>query len=185
MRTAFKEWAVVCKALAAGEQTLILRKGGIVEEGGEFRPDHPEFLLFPTFSHQSPDSVVPTARRLLLDLEADEPEAGTVVFRHYAVVVDALRVKSLPAVLRLRGQHIWSDEIVEERFHRWGEFVYPLVTRVYALSQAVVLPLEEEYTGCKSWVELSQDVPTSGSQPVLSDEQFARRHADLREALRG
>lgn len=185
MRTAFKEWAVVCKALAAGEQSLILRKGGIVEEGGEFRPDHPEFLLFPTFSHQSPDSVVPAARRLLVDLEADEPETGTVVFKNYAVVADGLRVKSLSAVLRLRGQHIWSDDVVEERFHRWGEFVYALVVRVYALPQAVALPLEEEYTGCKSWVELSQDVPTAGSRAVLSDEEFARRHAAIREALRG
>lgn len=185
MRTAFKEWAVICRALAAGEQTLILRKGGIVEEGGEFRPDHPEFLLFPTFSHQSPDSIVPAARRLLLELDAEEPEAGTVVFKHHAVVADALRVKSLSAVLRLRGQHIWSDEIVEERFHRWGDFVYALFVRVYALPRAVVLPLEEEYTGCKSWVELSQDVSTAGSHAVLSDEDFARRHAAIREALRG
>ncbi|HVA46561.1 MAG TPA: DUF1802 family protein [Pirellulales bacterium] len=184
MRTAFKEWAVVCKALAGGRQSLILRKGGIVEEGGEFRPDHPEFLLFPTFSHQSPDSVVPDARPLLRDLKADEPEAGTIVLRHYAVVADALRVKSLSAVLRLRGQHIWSDEVVEERFHRWREFVYALVVRVYALPQAVVLPLEEDYTGCKSWVELSHDVPIAGSDSVLSDEEFARRHEAIRGALR-
>lgn len=183
MKTAFKEWSVVCRALASGRQTVILRKGGIVEEGGEFKPDHPEFLLLPTFSHQSPDSVVAEARPWLLDMEADEPETGTIVLRHYATVADALRVKSLSAVLRLRGQHIWSDETVEERFHRWREMIYALVVRVYALPQPVVLPMEEEYTGCKSWVDLAQDVPIAGSQPVLSDDEFVLRHKSVRAAL--
>lgn len=185
MKTAFKEWAVICQALAEGRQALILRKGGIVEAGGEFRPDQPEFLLFPTFSHQSPDSVVPDARSLLETAMADEPEAGEVVFRHYAVVADALRVKDLAAVLRLRGQHIWSDEVIEERFHRWRDSIYALIVRVYRLPRGVVLPLEEDYTGCKSWVELARDVPVDGSSPVLSDDEFARRHHAIRAALRG
>ena len=33
---AFKEWAVICHRLGAGEQSLLLRKGGIAEEGGVF-----------------------------------------------------------------------------------------------------------------------------------------------------
>ena len=37
---AFKEWAVICEALALGRQALILRKGGIAETGGAFRPEH-------------------------------------------------------------------------------------------------------------------------------------------------
>lgn len=185
MKTAFKEWAVICKALASGRQTLILRKGGIVEAGGEFRPDQTDFFLFPTFSHQSPDSVIPEARPFLIDLETDEPEAGTIVLRHYALVAEALRVKNLSAVLRLRGEHVWADEVVKERFHRWRDFVYALVVRVYALPHAVGLPLEEEYTGCKSWIELTHDVSIAGSSPVLSDEEFARRHAAIRAALNG
>lgn len=185
MKTAFKEWAVICRALAAGRQTLILRKGGIVETGGEFRPEHPEFLLFPTFSHQSPDSVVPEARSLLPTAAAEEPEVGEVVFRHWAVVADALHVKDLPAVLRLQGRHIWSDEVIEERFHRWRDSIYALVVRVYRLPQPVTLPLEEEYTGCKSWVDLSRDIPSEGSAPVLADDEFALRQESIRAALRG
>lgn len=183
MKTAFKEWAVICKALASGRQALILRKGGIVEAGGEFRPDQPEFFLFPTFSHQSRDSVVPEAWPLLSDMEADEPEAGTIVLRHFGVVSDAMRVKSLSAALRLRGEHIWADEVVEERFHRWRDFIYALAVRVYALPQPVVLPLEEEYTGCKSWIELNRDVSIAGSMPVLSDEEFGRRRDAIVAAL--
>lgn len=183
MRDAFKEWAVVCRALARGQQSLILRKGGIIEEGGEFKPDRLAFLLFPTYSHQSPDSVVPLARPWLLELEDEQPEAGTVVLRHYAEVTDVLRIHSLPAVLRLAGLHIWSDEVVEERFHRWREAIYALLVRVYELPQPAVLELREEYTGCKSWVELTEDVPTSGSRPVLSDTDFARQAAAVRSAL--
>ena len=45
---AFKEWAVVCAALATGQQSLILRKGGIHEGRDGFRVEHREFWLFPT-----------------------------------------------------------------------------------------------------------------------------------------
>ena len=48
----FKEWAIVCEALGCGEQSIILRKGGIAEgrEGFSFR--HAEFFLFPTYFHE-------------------------------------------------------------------------------------------------------------------------------------
>src|SRR2546422_3996735 len=36
VRAAFKEWAVVVDALGRGEQVIILRKGGIAEDRGEF-----------------------------------------------------------------------------------------------------------------------------------------------------
>ena len=49
---AFKEWAVICRALAEGRQSLILRKGGIAEAGGQFRPEHDRFLLYPTYFHE-------------------------------------------------------------------------------------------------------------------------------------
>ena len=49
---ALKEWAVAVKALGRGEQTLILRKGGIHRDDRDFRLVDPEFLLFPTYLHQ-------------------------------------------------------------------------------------------------------------------------------------
>ena len=33
---AFKEWLGVCEALGSGRQSLILRKGGVAEDGGEY-----------------------------------------------------------------------------------------------------------------------------------------------------
>ena len=61
MRTAFKEWAIVVDALGRGEQILILRKGGIAEGRGGFKPEHERFLLFPTLFHQQRESVLPAA----------------------------------------------------------------------------------------------------------------------------
>ena len=51
-QVALKEWAVTVNALAEGAQILLLRKGGIHEEGKDFRVIHPEFLLYPTYEHQ-------------------------------------------------------------------------------------------------------------------------------------
>jgi len=45
----FKEWALVCEALGRGEQTIILRKGGIAEGRGGFAFQHSEFFLFRRF----------------------------------------------------------------------------------------------------------------------------------------
>ena len=86
MKTAFKEWAVICHALGTGRQVLILRKGGIGEDAGMFRPEHREFLFFPTGFHQSPGKVLPEADRLLREAEAERPSADQVTFRHFAVL---------------------------------------------------------------------------------------------------
>ncbi len=54
---ALKEWAVTIAALAAGDQVLIVRKGGIGEK--RFELPHPRFYLFPTYAHQRPELVKP------------------------------------------------------------------------------------------------------------------------------
>ena len=65
---ALKEWAVACNALRDGEQIVILRKGGIHRDDNNFSTefaDHPEFLLFPTYLHQTRDLVKPEFHDLL------------------------------------------------------------------------------------------------------------------------
>ena len=43
----FKEWAIVCEALGRGEQSIILRKGGIAEGRDGFSFRHRGVLSFP------------------------------------------------------------------------------------------------------------------------------------------
>jgi hypothetical protein len=185
MKTAFKEWAAICRALGSGEQIVILRKGGIVEPGGDFRVEHREFLLFPTYLHQSPDSLIPAARPLLDEVQAEMPNTGEIVFRHYARVTDHFRIQSADESSRLRRYHVWSEAVVEERFHRWQKSLHVLLVRVYALNQPKTIPSRDEYAGCKSWVDLDVDVSVEGAQPVIADEEYRRRADEIRFSLRG
>ncbi len=153
-RVAFKEWAAICRALASGRQDVILRKGGIVEPGGGFRPEHAHFLLLPTFVHQATESLIPEARDLLVDIDADRPPEGSVVFRHAATVRAARRVSRLEDLAAYRGRHVWADAVVAERFHRWQDELHVLEVEVSPLPEPLALPWHESFGGCKSWVEL-------------------------------
>src|SRR5579885_3233527 len=87
LRIAFKEWAVVCRALAEGRQALILRKGGIAEEGGVFRPEHDRFWLYPTYFHEPQrNGIKPEFAPPLAAAEADRPPTGTLRLTHFAEV---------------------------------------------------------------------------------------------------
>jgi len=154
MQTAFKEWAAICRALAEHRQDVILRKGGIIEPGGGFRLEHREFLLLPTFLHQSAESLIPKARDLLEDIDADRPPPGQVVFTHAASVTQAHQIRSIDELARFRDRHVWSDAVVAERFHRWRDELHVLEVAVTPLPQPLVLPWHDDYGGCKSWVTL-------------------------------
>ena len=52
MMNALKEWATVVNALENGDQTVLLRKGGILEDSSGFVVESEKFFLFPTFEHQ-------------------------------------------------------------------------------------------------------------------------------------
>lgn len=153
-RTAFKEWAAICRALATGRQDVILRKGGITEPGGTFRPEHARFLLLPTFLHQAAESLVPEARDLLVGIDDDRPPEGLVRFTHVADVVAAHRITDRHALDPFRSRHVWAESVVDERFHRWKEELHVLEVAVSPLPSPVVLPWHESYGGCRSWVEL-------------------------------
>lgn len=184
MRHAFKEWAAVCRALAAGRQIVLLRKGGIAEESGRFRPGPESFLLLPTYLHQSADQLAPEAAAYLREAESSAPPPDQVEIALYAELAWARRVDRWDRLERIAGEHVWSPAVVRERFERWRDAgLYVLALRVFELPRSVRLPMRTEYGGCKSWVELAEDVPTSGSHPVLPGPEFERRLARLAAAI--
>ena len=71
MNIGFKEWALVCDALGRGEQSIILRKGGIAEGRAGFRFQHPEFLLLPTLFHEQAAKLRVPADTSLPAMRAD------------------------------------------------------------------------------------------------------------------
>ncbi len=168
MRLAFKEWAVVVDALEQGHQSVILRKGGIAEGPGGFRPEHARFLLFPTWFHQQRDQVIPSAQLRFDELAGQRPPAESVRITSWAEVVSWRKLASLAEAEALRGAHVWRDEVVAGRFN-WGPepAIYALKLQIFRLPQPWSGPLLAAYGGCKSWVDLDVDVPTDGSLPVV------------------
>jgi hypothetical protein len=174
LKYAFKEWAVICRALAEGRQALILRKGGIAETGGDFEVAHTRFWLFPTYLHEKPEALKPEALPLLQAAEADRPPAGKVLLSHFAEVGGVYQVHDLVGALKIDPLHLWSPETVEARFRyrQPGLFVLPL--RVYRVPETFEIADTAYYAGCKSWVELEKELPTAGAVPVLDDDDFRR-----------
>jgi hypothetical protein len=184
VRVAFKEWAVIVDALGRGDQIIVLRKGGISEGRGGFQVEHPQFLFFPTLFHQQRKSVLSAAQSRFDRIAPYLPPEGRLRLEFCATVVSWRSLDSLAAAERLRGQHIWRDEVIAERFD-WGKSknIFAVACRVHRLRASVELPMLAQYGGCKSWVELERDVITDGALPVLNDQQFAsqlnRFHAAL------
>lgn len=172
MRYGFKEWAVVCRALAMGRQALILRKGGIAEESGVFRPDHARFWLLPTYLHQNADGLKPEAATSLPAVERDRPPTEIIRLTHYVEVPGVFRAERLDPLLELDRLHVWSAATVRQRFAYRAPGLFVLPARVFALTEPIDVANRPEYDGCKTWVDFGSELPTNG-KPVLSDREFA------------
>jgi len=180
---AFKEWAVIAGLLGAGEQILILRKGGIHEKRGGFEVEHRGFYLFPTLFHQQRESVVPAVRTRCDEFLSKYSDPGSVSIEHWIEVAESRWVTEWPRIGKLAPFHAWTDAIIRDRFG-WGkdEGIFVIAARVFRLAAPRVVPVLKEYGGCKSWidVEASAFPPLEGKRPVLGDAQFANQ---LREVL--
>ena len=186
MRVAFKEWAAVCGALARGRQALILRKGGIAEAGGTFRPEHPRFWLYPTHFHElQAKGLKPAFATLIEATNADFPAPGMVGLSHYVEVARTWFVNKLDAVLALDKLHVWSEELVRQRFAYRTPGLFVLAVRTYFLPDPIDVPELPEYAGCRTWVHLDRDVPTDEGLSVLTDEEFNLALGNIRKALGG
>src|SRR3954463_14224692 len=108
---AFKEWAGVCDALGSGRQSLILRKGGVAEGPGGFRPEHPAFWLYPTQVHEAEQGLRTPTR----PMAADPP--GVVAINSLAVVEWTGRVDRVEQLATIEGLHDWTEATVLGRFH--------------------------------------------------------------------
>jgi len=172
-RFALKEWAVVLAALAEGRQTLLLRKGGLIEKAPRFTIEHSEFFIYPTYLHQQRKGIIPEWTKEPERILASPPPDDQVVLSHYAVVHDAFRIAELDRIQRLAGHHGLSDEEVQKRFF-YGKTpgLHLILLRVFRLPEPVRLPTRPYYAGCRSWVDLGQELPTAGARPVLDDDAF-------------
>lgn len=47
-----------------------------------------------------------------------------------------------------------------------------MAVRIFRLPGPVDLPMHESYGGCKSWIELAENIETEGARAVLDDNAF-------------
>lgn len=183
---ALKEWAIVCRALAGGRQTLLIRKGGIQEIKSGFEAWHRDFWLFPTYVHQKAADLVPGVHAEFEAVQAAQPPAGTIPIQLYATLADVVKVTDLDRLRSLEGYHILSWDCVASRFtYRNRPGVHVMTLRVYRRPQVVPLENTPGYDGCVSWVDLDVAPTTEGCVPVLPDAEFEARLADIRGRLAG
>jgi hypothetical protein len=150
---AFKEWQLVAEALAAGEQSVILRKGGISEGKLGFQWLHEKFFLFPSLFHEQARQVKPLIDGSLRDIP--EASGDEVVFSVYVETIKTGRLHDWDEVLRLDPYHIWKEEVVRERFE-WGDepgLSYAVV-KVWQLTDPWILKNRTSFGGCRSWFGL-------------------------------
>jgi hypothetical protein len=181
---ALKEWAVVCRALELGRQSVLLRKGGIVEETRDFSLVERRFLLFPTYEHQEETSVQESYRNWFRETLDERPSPEVVRISAWAEVTDLFLTHDLDALLRLAGLYAWSEDYIRMRMaYKPRKPMNIVVVRTSRLPEPVDLPVLEHFAGCKSWVPLESTVPLAGSVTVISEADHADRVSAVESGL--
>ena len=200
---ALKEWAVVCKALEEGRQVILLRKGGIMEYRQGFEVKHTDFFLYPTFEHQSKESLQPNyANQLDLVLQ-NGPVNNRNRITSCAAVVLVKEITNKSVLERLEKYHIWNEQYINVRFsYNPKRPLNVVLLRVYKMNTPLEVDLKPELTGCKSWIpvqlllsdtKLQQeydhqsgsaiDIVKPDCKPVFNDSDFTEIVTELQEVL--
>ncbi len=176
----FKEWALVCGALGRGEQTVLLRKGGIAEGRDGFAFRHPEFFLFPTFFHEQ------TEQTRLSDPALPTRADAQIAIDVFARIEETRFVSDWETAAALEPLHVLKSGVVRERFdYDGGNGIHVAFVRAFRLRPTWRFPEETRYGGCRSWVKLPDAPNDLQLSSVLSDEEHAERLAQFRAILNG
>lgn len=174
----FKEWALVCEALGRGDQSVILRKGGIAEGRDGFSFRHRDFFLFPTWFHEQREKV------RAVDLDVVKPNPDCIGIRFFARIESSHLINSLRVAEALEPLHVLRPEVVRERFEYDDEpGLHVAFVRVCQLQDPWTISNEKKYGGCKSWVDLPGPPPELRLNPVLTDAEHDSRRDLLKSLL--
>lgn len=182
---ALKEWATAVAALEAGKTIMLLRKGGIREEGNRFTVAYDRVLLYPTFEHQQPDLLKPEYAEGVKPVES-RWHLETIRISAWAEITDIFQVSDADTVASLLPYHIWNERLASDRL-KWKprQPLYLLLLRVYKLPQIHTIPYRQEYGGCKSWIDLAEPISLAGASPVLDDAFYTQLVEKIRRIVTG
>jgi hypothetical protein len=174
---ALKEWAIVCRALEDGRQVLLLRKGGIMEYRHGFEVKHSTFFLYPTFEHQSKESIQADYAKKFDMLTHEQPSHKNNTITSYARAVSVKQIIDGSLLPRLQKYHIWNNSYVDVRLnYNPKRPINVVLLRVYKLDKPIEVEVKSEWLGCKSWIPIksspfqSQSTSHIEEQPQLDRE---------------
>ncbi|MFA6288245.1 MAG: DUF1802 family protein [Opitutaceae bacterium] len=181
---AFKEWQVITEALGSGEQTIILRKGGISEGRAGFQIEANRFWLFPTQFHAQREKTKPAAAKWFPPVGTTPAAPANITLRYFADIVQTSFLTRWEDVAALDPLHFWTEAAVREKFE-WDQppGLHALVVRIHCLNTPVTLPLTPDMGGCKSWIGVPCGFADTPSSPVLDDRAFASRLVEITRVL--
>ena len=183
-RTALKEWAVLCDALADGEIIALVRKGGIREQRAGFAVRHDRFLRYPTYFHEKSAELQPRFAERIGDAAAARPPEGIIRIPLVAEVVATWHVRELERLRAIEQYHGMAWPAVVSRFeYRGTNDVRVIAARVLRLPRSHDVPETRRYQGCVSWVALDSALDVRGATAVLTDTALASRVAAISQAL--
>ncbi|NEQ39341.1 MAG: DUF1802 family protein [Okeania sp. SIO3I5] len=176
---ALKEWNVAVNALENGNTIMLLRKGGIREQGNNFTVVHKQVLLYPTFEHQQPNLLKPQyAKQVEIVDSGWHPEK--IKISSFAEITNVLPVSDPSILNNLFAYHIWNEKFVSDRL-KWKpqQRLYILLLRTYKLSQVYEIFYHPKYGGCRSWINLAKPINITDLVPVLNDDTYRNRSAEI------
>jgi hypothetical protein len=174
-----KEWAVAVNALEQGKTIMLLRKGGIQEQGGRFKVAHDEVLLYPTYEHQQPFLLKSEYAQQVTPVKSGwHPE--TIGIGSFAQITDIFPVTDEKIISASLPFHVWNQQFISDRL-KWKprQPLYILLLRTYKLAQTHIIPYRSEYGGCKSWIDLAAPISIEEAQPVLNDSAYTALVAEI------
>ena len=187
---ALKEWSIICKALEDGNQTILLRKGGILEYKKGFEIRQKSFLLFPTLEHQAEEYLqskyLQTYDLLLRGNKSEDIQNKTNTLWVLARIEAIQEFHNHEMLPQLEKYHIWNEKYVNMRMnYNPKKPMNALLLRVYKLPQPISIDINPEWAGCKSWIDIDiaekygnqfGSVPKmfGQSEPVIKDKEFQR-----------
>lgn len=155
---ALKEWSIVCRALEEGKQSILLRKGGILEYKEGFEISQKIFLVYPTLEHQSKEYLQQDYLQVFeLLLEKNDPnfEYKTNTITILAQIEGIQEFNDESKLAKLEKYHIWNEKYVNMRMsYNPKKPMNALLLRIYKLPEPISVKVNPEWAGCKSWINI-------------------------------
>jgi len=177
-----KEWAIIIRALEKGDQTIILRKGGILDVESGFKIESKKFLLYPTQEHQESNHIKPQFYKYLEYVKSNLPKEGFNRIMSYAEVLEEVDISSEEIIKKLSAYHIWSDSYIKERRNWQSEKPMRVAfLKIYKIPPFNT-PIKPEYQGCKSWININAEIPVG--EAVLGDLEIESKLNEFKEIIK-